>query len=98
MTRDPRDPGPTDPSREARMPMGPPARKGSEGLSESRRSPLGWQGRAPHSAKRGRGRDPEVSVRPVNQDNGSGQSAVAEARPVPDSWRVLLDAVPAAVV
>ena len=37
-------------------------------------------------------------MRPVEQDNGSGQSVVMEARPVPESWRVLLDAVPTAVV
>ena len=37
-------------------------------------------------------------MRPVEQGNGSGQQVVAEPRPVPESWRVLLDAVPAAVV
>ena len=37
-------------------------------------------------------------MRPVEQGNGVGQLQVAEAWPVPESWRVLLDAVPAAVV
>ena len=37
-------------------------------------------------------------MRPFEQNNGSGQPVVAQPRPVPDSWRVLLDAVPAAVV
>jgi len=37
-------------------------------------------------------------VRPVERGNGSGQPVVAEPRPVPESWRVLVDAVPAAVV
>jgi len=37
-------------------------------------------------------------VRPVEENNGPGGSAATEVRRVPDSWRVLLDAVPAAVV
>lgn len=37
-------------------------------------------------------------MRPVEQSDGSGAPAVAECRSVPVSWRVLLDAVPAAVV
>jgi diguanylate cyclase (GGDEF)-like protein/PAS domain S-box-containing protein len=44
------------------------------------------------------GPNPEVNVRPVEQGNGSGRPVVAPARPVPESWRVLLDAVPTAVV
>jgi diguanylate cyclase (GGDEF)-like protein/PAS domain S-box-containing protein len=39
-----------------------------------------------------------MGERPVDQGNGSGQPVVTEARPVPESWRVLLDAVPAGVV
>jgi diguanylate cyclase (GGDEF)-like protein/PAS domain S-box-containing protein len=40
----------------------------------------------------------EVDVRPVEVWNGSGHSASERVQPVPDSWRVLLDAVPAAVL
>jgi diguanylate cyclase (GGDEF)-like protein/PAS domain S-box-containing protein len=45
-----------------------------------------------------RGIGAEARVRPVDENNGSGGSAATDVRRVPDSWRVLLDAVPAAVV